>query len=382
MANKKKYVSDITLSNLVAKIKELFVKKTDFNTELAKKANSSHTHSIADTTNLQNTLDGKVPTSRTINNKPLSANITLSASDVGAAASTHDHNSVYYTQSQVDTKLSGKSDTTHNHDTKYEAKNTVSTHNTSTSAHNDIRDLITGLTTRLNTLANSDDTTLDQMSEVVAYIKNNKSLIGGITTNKVNVSDIVNNLTTNVSNKPLSAAQGVVLKNLIDALQLSLDAIPQSDWSQSDSTQLDYIKNRTHWSENKIGTIVDTIATLNSTKGEYNTGIYYDIEIGESYTITYDENIYECVAFNDAGFATIGSTYQSYTNYPFCIFNNSDGAIIICTSTTGSHTVKVAGTEIVHPLDEKFIPSLITIDDIDAICGQTILVATENGVTF
>ena len=33
----------------------------------------------------------KVPTSRTINSKALSANITLSASDVGAAASSHTH---------------------------------------------------------------------------------------------------------------------------------------------------------------------------------------------------------------------------------------------------------------------------------------------------
>lgn len=74
------------------------------------------------------------------------------------------------------------------------------------------------LTRRLNALADSDDTTLDQMSELVAYIKSNRSLIEGVTTNKVNVSDIIDNLTANVSNKPLSAAQGVVLKNLIDAL--------------------------------------------------------------------------------------------------------------------------------------------------------------------
>ena len=102
------------------------------------------------------------------------------------------------------------------------ASSAVSTHNTSTSAHSDIRLLIEGLTTRLNALANSDDTTLDQMSEIVAYIKNNKALIEQVTTNKVNVSDIINNLTTNVSNKPLSAAQGVVLKGLIDAVSNSL----------------------------------------------------------------------------------------------------------------------------------------------------------------
>jgi hypothetical protein len=36
----------------------------------------------------------------------------------------------------------------------------------------------------------------------------------------VSVSDIVNNLTTNVANKPLSAAQGVALKALIDAITI------------------------------------------------------------------------------------------------------------------------------------------------------------------
>ena len=98
------------------------------------------------------------------------------------------------------------------------AESKVSVHNTATDSHNDIRELISGLTQRLNALADSDDTTLDQMSEVVAYIKSNKSLIDTITTSKVSVSDIIDNLTTNVSNKPLSAAQGVVLKALIDAI--------------------------------------------------------------------------------------------------------------------------------------------------------------------
>ena len=101
---------------------------------------------------------------------------------------------------------------------KTEVNSSISSHNTATTSHNDIRLLIEGLTTRLNALANSDDTTLDQMSEVVAYIKNNKNLIDGITTSKVNVSDIINNLTSSVTNKPLSANMGVELKKLIDAI--------------------------------------------------------------------------------------------------------------------------------------------------------------------
>jgi hypothetical protein len=94
----------------------------------------------------------------------------------------------------------------------------ISAHNTAESAHGDIRLLVSGLTTRLNVLADSDDTTLDQLSEIVAYIKNNKSLIDGVTTGKVNVSDIVDDLTSSFTDKPLSARQGAVLKGLITDL--------------------------------------------------------------------------------------------------------------------------------------------------------------------
>lgn len=101
---------------------------------------------------------------------------------------------------------------------KTETDEKIATHNVSDSSHQDIRLLITNLVNRLNALADSDDTTLDQLSEIVAYIKSNKNLIDAITTEKISYADIVNNLTTNVTNKPLSASMGVALKAAIDAI--------------------------------------------------------------------------------------------------------------------------------------------------------------------
>lgn len=98
------------------------------------------------------------------------------------------------------------------------ATTAVSTHNTNTEAHNDLRIELTRLKDIVNDLLDSEDPDLDELHEIVAYIKSNKTLIDAITTSKVNVSDIINNVTTNVTNKPLSAAQGVVLKGLIDGL--------------------------------------------------------------------------------------------------------------------------------------------------------------------
>ena len=115
-------------------------------------------------------------------------------------------------------------DTTHipstSDDVNAEPAGAVSQHNVSDAAHSDIRLLIQGLSERLSVVADSDDTTLDQLSEVVAYIKSNRSLIENITTSKVSVADIIDNLTTNAANKPLSAAQGVALKELIDAITI------------------------------------------------------------------------------------------------------------------------------------------------------------------
>ena len=103
----------------------------------------------------------------------------------------------------------------------YVKKAEVTAHNTGTDAHNDIRLLIQGLSERLNAIANSDDTTLDDFKEVVAYIKANKALIDVVASSKVSITDIVNNLTTNVSDKPLSASMGVSLKALYDGIDLS-----------------------------------------------------------------------------------------------------------------------------------------------------------------
>lgn len=140
----------------------------------------------------------------------------------------------------------------------------VSSHNISPISHSDIRDLITGLTTRLNALADSDDTTLDQLSEIVAYIKSNRSLIESVTTNKVNVSDVINNLTSTSVDKPLAANQGKVLKELIDTLTSSFNAHKNDTTVHTNSTERAnftdaYNKRHTHSNKSVIDGITSTL---------------------------------------------------------------------------------------------------------------------------
>lgn len=108
----------------------------------------------------------------------------------------------------------------------------VNAHNVNTNAHSDIRALILELSNRLATFLNSDDATLDQTKEIVAYIKSNRGLIEAVTTGKISASDIVDNLTTNSSTKPLSAAQGVKLKQLIDGLVVTENDPTVPTWAK------------------------------------------------------------------------------------------------------------------------------------------------------
>ena len=193
--------------------------------------------------------------------------VTLSASDVNARSSLW-----LPTYTEIGAEKSGT------------ASSVVSTHNTETKAHNDIRLLVADLAERLDALADSDDETLDQMAEVVAYIKANRDLIDQITTGKVSVSDIVDNLTTNVTNKPLSAAQGVALKALIDAITVPTKLSQLTD----DSTHR---------------TVTDTEKSVWNAKSTF-SGNYADLS-GKPTIPTVPTNVSAFI--NDAGYL------QSYT---------------------------------------------------------------------
>lgn len=135
----------------------------------------------------------------------------------------HDHDNDYYRETEIDSKLAEINTAIGKKADPSFVNTSINNHDTSTVAHSDIRTLISNLTTKLNNLADSDDETLDQISEIVTYIKSNRSLIESVTTAKLNVSDVINNLATAVTDKALSANQGVELKKLIDSLQTALD---------------------------------------------------------------------------------------------------------------------------------------------------------------
>lgn len=191
-------------------------------------------------------------TSATNANHAITADSAVSADS--ATKATQDANgnvitSTYETKADATTKLSeakAYTDEKTNVLASTSSVNTsISTHNTSTEAHNDIRVLISQLSTKVNNFLDVDDTKTDELSEILTLINNNKGTLESLTTTKVNVSDIVNNLTTNSDKKVLSAAQGVALKGLIDALQTAVDT------HDADTTKHITSTERTNWNAAK-----------------------------------------------------------------------------------------------------------------------------------
>lgn len=191
--------------------------------EFAKKLATEYPSKVSQLENDEKYITASGAPVQTVNGKV--GNVSLSAADVGARPSTWTP-----TASEVgarpDNWMPSASEVGARpatwmpsySDVGAEKAGNVATHNTNTAAHNDIRVLIQGLADRINAVLNSDDETLDDLFEIVTYIKANKTLIESITTSKVNVSDIIDNLETHDPTKPLSAAQGAYIMGILQQL--------------------------------------------------------------------------------------------------------------------------------------------------------------------
>ena len=98
--------------------------------------------------------------------------------------------------------------------------------------------VLKALIDNINARLASDDVTLDEIQEIVNYVKMNRDLITAITTSKVNVSDIIDALNSTATNKPLSANQGRVLKGLIDVIHTTLLPTVNSAYDLGSSSYL------------------------------------------------------------------------------------------------------------------------------------------------
>lgn len=157
----------------------------------------------------------------------------------------------------------------------------------------------------------------------------------------------------------------------------------QSDWSVNDETSPAYVKNRTHWLESEYIKFIDneTIPFIVASEGLYTSdSINNDVVFieGNTYTFTIDGTSYDCVAHIVAnyGYTYIGnvsyldSSFED-TQEPFCVlcYNNaevstmlleSSGIQIATTFEGDSHAISLSGlVETYHKIDRKYLPHLV-----------------------
>ena len=142
----------------------------------------------------------------------------------------------------------------------------------------------------------------------------------------------------------------------------------QSDWNQNDSAAADYIKNRPFYTGDPSETVLVEESTVSFAE---NRGLYlgqiqsnFEATVGETYKVTWDGTVYECVCVDFNGIPSLGNLSipgtGSDTGEPFIIRAPGSGKIVIATTdTASSHTFSISGIvpEVVK-IDEKYLPMI------------------------
>lgn len=200
---------------------------------------------------------------------------------------------------------------------------------------------------------------------------------------------------------PNTIARVEELPTKLSELENDLETV-QADWNQNDSTQPDYVENRTHWRSDLTDSTVaeGTDVTFEYYEGAGGYYIHNDafLEDGVEYTLTWDgeTNVYTAKTYNSGDtsealtravkvkFAYIGnlSLYEydaglEDTGENFLLYSNYDSNYIdIITNDTSetTHTYKLTkkGYEY-YPLDRKYLPEDAILPEIENASGNEII---------
>ena len=143
----------------------------------------------------------------------------------------------------------------------------------------------------------------------------------------------------------------------------------QPDWNQNDSTATDYIKNRPFYTGDPSETVLVEESTVSFVEGD--GGLYvstfpstFKATFGETYKVSWDGTVYECVCENVSNLPIIGNrsiaSLGPDTGEPFIIFNqyglNEVGWVSATKDTSASHTISISGFAVeVIQIPDKYI---------------------------
>ena len=137
----------------------------------------------------------------------------------------------------------------------------------------------------------------------------------------------------------------------------------QSDWNQNDPTKPDYVKNRTHWTDDPVENVLfDGMVVPDG-------AIDIELKVGYEYRCILDGVEYVSTAKEFNGRIVVGSASMidgdpAENDPPFYLLNY-DGICEFYTPESGEHTLKVSSiVQEVHKIPSKYLPDSVPIVDI------------------
>ena len=140
------------------------------------------------------------------------------------------------------------------------ANNALGIANSALAIAQETKDECEGYHAEVKALLECDDETLNEIQEIVDYTKSNKELIDEITIKKVNVADIVDNLTSTATDKPLSANMGRELNEFYSEAISDLSADLTTERTRAKAAEkanADAIAEIVDWANNTDQDITD-----------------------------------------------------------------------------------------------------------------------------
>lgn len=155
------------------------------------------------------------------------------------------------------------------------------------------------------------------------------------------------------------------------------DLNKQSDWNQNDATQPDYVKNRPFYTGDPVETVLleETTAKFTwnrlTSKYEYAFRSPFSLKVGQTYYVSWDGTIYECVGTDFEGRRVFLGNLSiideglDNTGEPFLYLSDPlvSDAQFVTKDASASHTISIT-TNIapITKIDEKYIPELPHMD--------------------
>ena len=141
----------------------------------------------------------------------------------------------------------------------------------------------------------------------------------------------------------------------------------QPDWNQNDETAANFIKNRTHYTEEEIKVFLEEVETT------HNSALMITLPIPDDrkLIVTFDGVVYNCDIFGDDGSGACKVGDPNLVKYPFYLdsIGGPKPLCMVSCADSATHSIAIGyNTEKVVKIDPKFIP------------GPTVLYENYDGV--